>query len=66
MKNDELTIEQKLSVANIAKDLAVAAMNSKTANHHIISETNDPRWRGNNIDTIYDYFYKHITNKIKE
>ncbi|HAS8350206.1 TPA: hypothetical protein SLC29_002311 [Morganella morganii] len=66
MKNDELTIEQKLVVAGIVKDLVVAAMNSKTANHHIISETNDPRWYGNSIDTLYDYLYEHITSKIKE
>ncbi|OBU12178.1 hypothetical protein [Morganella psychrotolerans] len=66
MKNDDLTIEQKLAVANITKDLIVAAMNSQVQNHHIISPNIDPKWRGNCIDTLYDYLYEHITNKIKE
>lgn len=66
MKNDDLTIEQKLAVANIAKEIVIATLNNRISNNFVISKNDDPRWYGNSVDTLYDYLYEHITSKIKE
>ncbi|HCT7706603.1 TPA: hypothetical protein OT801_000597 [Morganella morganii] len=66
MKNDELTIEQKLAVANIAKDLVITVLNNKLINNApILDAKNKPGWQAGSVDGLYNCLYDNIINKIK-
>ncbi|HHR6226842.1 TPA: hypothetical protein ACS727_001272 [Providencia alcalifaciens] len=62
---NQLTTDQKIAIANMAKDLVTSALDNKLSNQHMYDST-DPKWRGHRVDTLFDYFYEHISNKIKE
>ncbi|WP_336845083.1 hypothetical protein [Providencia rettgeri] len=62
---NQLTTDQKIAIANMAKELIISMQNNNLSASHVFL-SDDPKLRGNFIVPMFDYLFEHISNKIKE
>ncbi|UPQ37737.1 hypothetical protein LV777_10315 [Providencia rettgeri] len=63
---NQLTTDQKITIANMAKELVISVIDNKLLNSNIVDPKGDADRRHCTIDNLFDYFYDKIIKKIKE